>query len=340
MRTARTVSSASIGRRQEVEIDRGRLLRVGRHDVDVPPALRPHRMRVAGHAGLAGDARPLRARLGQHRHPAQQQVGRLEPFARADEGADRRADHGQQAVAEQRVAQGLLHQAEPAAAIVEGDAFGADRPSACAARSGRAGSRRRPAGRGAPRCRATRRRSGWPMPDSSSSCGELIDAGADHDLARGTRLARDAADRVADADAALAVEQQRLGQGIGLDAQVGAAADGIEVAARPCSSAGARRSSPGSWRCRPAARRCSRDCAGCRPGPPPRSGPRTADRAQFGIGDAQRAVAAAKGVVALAFVASMLLEEGQHVARSSSRGCPSAPRCRSPAPGRARRPGR
>ena len=33
--------------------------------------------------------RPLRAGLGQHRHPAEQQVRRLEALARADEGAQR-----------------------------------------------------------------------------------------------------------------------------------------------------------------------------------------------------------------------------------------------------------
>src|SRR4029453_3824208 len=45
------------------------------------------------------------------------------------EGADRRADHGQKAVAEQGIAQGLLHQTEAAAAVVEGDALGTDGPA-------------------------------------------------------------------------------------------------------------------------------------------------------------------------------------------------------------------
>ena len=80
-------------RRQEVEADLRRLARIGGNDVDVALALGSHRMGVAGDARLARDPRPARARFGEHRHPAQQQVGRGEPLARAHEGTQRRADH-------------------------------------------------------------------------------------------------------------------------------------------------------------------------------------------------------------------------------------------------------
>ena len=53
MRTARTVSSRVDRRRQEIEVDRRRSARIGRGDVDVSLALRPHRVRVARHARLA-----------------------------------------------------------------------------------------------------------------------------------------------------------------------------------------------------------------------------------------------------------------------------------------------
>ena len=278
MRTARTVSSASTGRRQEVEIDRRRLLRIGRHDVDVPPALRPHRMCVTGHAGLAGDARSPGARLGQHRHPAQQQVGRLQPFARADEGADRRGDHAEQPAPGERVAQGLTDHAEAAAAVVEGERPSCRSPIVCAARNGRAGSRRRPAAHGAPRCRARAaapagRGPTVPAIAVSSPIRRSPRPRARHAL-HGRRRRPSSGRRCTACRRAAAPRsghRSRCGDCGGCGPDRGSSA--------PCSSADARRSSPGSWRCRPAVHRCSRDCAGCRPDPRPRSTPRTADRA-------------------------------------------------------------
>ena len=160
---------------------------------------------------------------------------------------------------------------------------------------------------------SARRRSGWPRPDSSSNCGEFTDPGAHHDLARGTRFMGDAGDRVADADAPLAVEQQRLGQGIGHDAEIAAAADRIEVAARRAHppTRGDRRLAHGD------AVLLRTVVVGIVPDADLTRGLdqcREQRIAPVGIGDAQRTVAAAEGIVALAFVSLHLLEEGQHVA--------------------------
>jgi hypothetical protein len=55
-------------------------------------------------------------------------------------------------------------------------------------------------------------------------------AGADHDLARDSGLARITAHGIADAGAALAVEDEGLGQRAGLDMQVMAVADRVQIA--------------------------------------------------------------------------------------------------------------
>ena len=158
-----------------------------------------------------------------------------------------------------------------------------------------------------------RRRSGWPMPDSSSNCGEFTDPA----LTTTSRAARAScatpATRVADADAPLAVEQQRLGQGVGHDAQIAAAADRIEVAARRAHppTRGDRRLAHGD------AVLLRTVVVGIVPDADLTRGLdqcREQRIAPVGIGDAQRTVAAPEGIVALAFVSLHLLEEGQHVA--------------------------
>ena len=97
--------------------------------MDVAFALRAHRVGVTGHAGLARYLRSFQARFGEHRHPAQQKVRRLESLAGADEGSNRRCDHTEHALAREGVSKGLLHQTEAATGIVVGDSFGADAPT-------------------------------------------------------------------------------------------------------------------------------------------------------------------------------------------------------------------
>ena len=115
-------------RRQEVKVDCRGPARIGGGDVDMPLAFRPHRVGVAGHAGLAGQFGALWAGLDEHRHPAEQQVGCVQPFAGADEGADRGSHHAEHAAVEQSEIQRLPNQAEAPAPVVEGDTFRADRP--------------------------------------------------------------------------------------------------------------------------------------------------------------------------------------------------------------------
>src|SRR5207237_9879140 len=124
------------------------------------------------------------------------------------------------------------------------------------------------------------------------------------------RLAHLARDGIADAGAALPVEHQRLGQSLRLDVQVPAVADRIEIAARRAhaATAGDRRLA-------------HRDAflAGAvviRVVPDADLRRRLDDRREQRIlrcrvGDAQRAVAAAQGIVALAGIAFPALEERQ-----------------------------
>src|SRR6516164_5414625 len=77
-----------------------------------------------------------------------------------------------------------------------------------------------------------RRRSGWPMPDSSSNCGELNAPAL-------TTTARPAGDGIADAGATLPVEHQLLGQSLDVNMQVPAVTDRIEIAARRAHAAAA-----------------------------------------------------------------------------------------------------
>ena len=173
-------------------------------------------MGVAGDAGLARDARPARAGLGEHRHPAQQQVRRGEALARTHEGTQGGAHHGQETILPEGPAQRLVDEPEAAAAIVEGHALAADGP----ARSRRimvaqvlADARQR-------------------MADLEAECAQpvrLADArqfeqlrrvdrsAAHHHLARGAGLVRGLADAVADTGAASAVEDQRRGERAGHD---------------------------------------------------------------------------------------------------------------------------
>ena len=197
--------------------------------MDVALALGPHRMGVAGDARLPRDPRAARPRLGEHRHPAQQQVGRVEPLARAHEGAQRCADHGQETVAVQRPAQRLVHQAEPAAAIVEGDAALADGPS----RARRivlaqvlADARQSVAHLDAERAQPLR------LTDARQfeELRRVDRSAAHHDGAARSGFARLASDRIAHAGAAFALEQEPFGERPGLDPQVGASLRRIEVA--------------------------------------------------------------------------------------------------------------
>ena len=76
------------------------------------------------------------------------------------------------------------------------------------------------------------RRSAWPMPDSSSSCGEAM-APVETITSRAARASRFCAVHgVAHADAARALEDQALGERAGLDRQVRPDAGGLEIAAR------------------------------------------------------------------------------------------------------------
>ena len=72
-------------------------------------------------------------------------------------------------------------------------------------------------------------RSGWPMPDSSSSCGELMEPA----LTITSRPARAACTASAVPQApALALEQQTFGERVGLDGQVRPSARRVEIAER------------------------------------------------------------------------------------------------------------
>ena len=336
MRIALTVSSASTGADRKLKLIAGGLLRIGRRDVDRALALGPHRMGVAGDARLARDVRPLRTGLGEHRHPAEQQVGRLEPCARAHEGAHRRPHAGEQAAARDGIVQRLAHQPQPARGVVVGVALGTDQP---------AGARRvmvaqvlADAGQRAAHLDAERLQPlGLADARQLEQLRAVDRAGADHDIARRRRLVHRAVHRIAHAGAARAVEDQALGQRLGHDAEVGPLGGRIEIAARRAHALAGDD------------RRLAHDDAVLRGavvvgivrdadfggGLDQRLEDRLARRR---IGDPDRPVTAAEPVVAATLVALHALEEGQHVGVAPAGDCPSAPRCRSPAPGRARRP--
>ena len=180
--------------------------------------------------------------------------------------------------------------------------------------------------------------SGWPMPDNSRSCGELIEPALTIDFPPGAGLALLAVDGVAHADAALALDQQAFGQRIGLDRQVRAGRARGRGSRTRCSCGGHCGWSPGSCRCRPAARRYSR----LRVGDADFAGgldQRVVERAGFvAFGDLQRAAAAAVFVVRRRPGSFPCRGRSAAPRDSSSRDCRAAPRCRSPATGRARRP--
>ena len=150
------------------------------------------------------------------------------------------------------------------------------------------------------------------MPDSSSSCGELI-VPALTTTSRAARAARAVPPtRIAHTRASLAVEQQPLGQRASLDMQVLALADRVQIAmgrAHPA-TVGDRRLAHGD---------------AILPGTVVVGVVRDPDLARrfdqclveriarLRVRDAQRAVPAAKGVIALAFIAFHALEEGQDV---------------------------
>ena len=94
--------------------------------MDVAGAFRAHRVGVTGHAGLLGN---LRSGYGQHWDPAEQEIRRLQPFARTYESAQRRRDRAKHTFAGRQVTQDLVDEAETAAAIVVGIALGLDRPA-------------------------------------------------------------------------------------------------------------------------------------------------------------------------------------------------------------------
>ena len=149
-------------------------------------------------------------------------------------------------------------------------------------------------------------------PTVPGAAGELI-VPAQTTTSRAARASRGSPpDRIAHAGAARAVEHQRLGQRAGLDVQVVAIADRVEIGARRAhaAAAGDRRLAHRDAVLRGAvvvgvvadadlARRLDQ---------------RRENRvARLGVGDAQRAVAAAERVVAAALVALHALEEGQHL---------------------------
>ena len=77
---------------------------------------------------------------------------------------------------------------------------------------------------------SARSRSPWPMPESSSSFGELIEPPETMTSPRGARLVLLAVHGIAHADATLALEDEGFGDRALVDLQVGAAAGGIEIA--------------------------------------------------------------------------------------------------------------
>src|SRR5262249_34124487 len=147
--------------------------------------------------------------------------------------------------------------------------------------------------------------------------GRVDRAAAHHDVAPGSRLALRAVHRIAHADAALAVEQQAVRHGAGLDVQVGPLADGIEIGARRAYALAAEN-----------ARLAHGDAVLSRAvvvGIVPdadlgrRRDQRLEDRlGRLRIGDGERAVAAAIFVLVAAPITSLValdaLEERQHLA--------------------------
>ncbi len=136
--------------------------------------------------------------------------------------------------------------------------------------------------------------------------------GADHDLAPGAGLPPLAGNRVTQAGAAPSVEQQRLGERAGLDAQVWPATDRVEVAMRrahPPPRGDGRLAHGDAVLHRAVVVGVVRDAD--LPGGLDQGGEDGVVRC--GVGDAQRAVAAAERIVAAALVALHALEEGQHI---------------------------
>ena len=123
---------------------------------------------------------------------------------------------------------------QPAAALVDGVACSSHAPRR-AARSDRAGSRRRRATRDAPRCRSTGGTSGSPMPDSCNNCGEL-NVPPERMTSRRARTsvigAVAPALAIAHADGALALEDQARGVHLGADFEVGPLHHGMQERAR------------------------------------------------------------------------------------------------------------
>ena len=70
------------------------------------------------------------------------------------------------------------------------------------------------------------------MPDNSSNCGELIVPALTTTSHEARGLARIAGDGIAHAGAAAPIEHKPLRQGFGLDTQVPALADRVEIATR------------------------------------------------------------------------------------------------------------
>src|SRR4051812_10316706 len=97
--------------------------------MNVPLALGPHRMGIAGKARLLRYPWALRAGLGQHRDPPEQQIRGFEPLARAYESPHRRPDARQESLAEQGVAHRLMDHADTARTVVVRDPLFADEPA-------------------------------------------------------------------------------------------------------------------------------------------------------------------------------------------------------------------
>ena len=135
--------------------------------------------------------------LVQERQDRDRRVRRLQPGAGAEIHADRRRrSRPRKPSREQRVVQRLARQPPAARIVVEGHAVARRRSRiSCAASSGRAGSRRRPAARAPARCRARCRRSGLADAGQLQQLRRVDRAAADDDLARGARLALLAAAR-------------------------------------------------------------------------------------------------------------------------------------------------
>src|SRR6185312_10639014 len=215
------------------------------------------------------------------------------------------------ALAEERIAHRLMDHAEPAGSVVHRVAPAADRP---------AGARRIMVAQVFPHPRQ-----GAPHLDAElfeplriADARQLqllrrVDrAGADYDLARTGRLALLAPDRISDARAARAVEHDPFAQCVGLDMQVLATANGIEIGARGADAAalGDRRLAHHDAVLLGAvvvAVVADADLAR-------RLDQRLEDRVRGRrIGDPERPVAPAEPVVAAALVAFHALEEGQHL---------------------------